>query len=107
MAKGSFERFKPHISSPSPSSSPTAGTTGTPATPTSLRQFAEKELHGKSDGISTQRHVNALQAQADHGLTPAGADSFCRGQQPAFLADQTKLSGKNLLPHELSHVIQQ
>ncbi len=106
MAKGSFERFKPHINVPSSSSS-TAGTTGTPAVPNSIRRHAEKAFQGDIDSISTQRNVNALQAQADHGLTPAGAQAFTRGQQPAFLVDQTRMQGKQLLGHELAHVFQQ
>jgi len=104
MAKGSFERYKPHVSGVGPS---TAGVTGTPATPTPISQNLQQQFLGSPGGISTQRSVNALQAQADHGLTPAGAQSFTRGQDPAFLVDQTRLSQKGLLAHELSHVVQQ
>jgi len=71
----------------------TAGTTGKLAMPDSVRQIGDTEFHGNSAAISTQRNVNALQAQAEHGLSPAGADGLTRGQAPASLADQTKLHG--------------
>ena len=89
---------------PAPGASPssTAGTTGSPPTPFSTRLHTDKALHGNADQISTNTNARALKARADHGLTSEGAQSFARGQQPAFLGDQTRLLG-----HEATHVIQQ
>jgi len=84
---------RPFASSGSSSSS-TAGTTGIPATPTPISQNLQQQFLGNRNAISTQRNVNALQTQADHGLTAAGAQSVCRGQQPASLIDQTRLAGQ-------------
>ncbi len=49
--------------------------------------------HGDSAGILTQQNVNALSAQAEHGLTPEGAKSLSRGRLPTSLVDRTRLPG--------------
>ena len=95
-------------SSPMPTGAPsTAGATGSPSIPTSIRQNLDSTFHGDPSQISTNTNARALQARADYGLTDQGARSYVRGQDPAFLIDQTKMGQHGLIAHEAAHVVQQ
>jgi len=58
---------------------------------------------GDPKNIGTNMKVHAAQAQANHGLSPAGAQAYVQGNDVQFGAgDRTHMAA-----HEAAHVVQQ